>query len=197
MTSIAMNNINYKDEVRRKTSKPLLWIGIVSIVMFFAGLTSAVVVSQGGGNFISVQLPSAFAISTAVILLSSVAYHIGLTAVKKENYGVAKVSILATLILGLLFVATQFVGWQGLHANGVIPVGKESTQEGSYLYLLTFLHVLHLLGGLVSLIIVLVKTFKKRYTSTNSLGMQVSITYWHFLGGLWVYLYLFLNYIIA
>lgn len=197
MTSIAMDNMSYKEEVKRKTSKPLLWIGIVSIVMFFAGLTSAVVVSQGGGSFIAIDLPGVFGISTAIIVLSSLTYHLALNATKKENHGLAKIGVSATLALGLLFVLTQFMGWQALHSNGVFAVGKESTQEGSYLYLLTFLHVLHLVGGLVSLIIVLVKTFKKRYTASNSLGMQVSITYWHFLGGLWVYLYLFLNYIIA
>jgi len=197
MTTVTMNNISYRDEIRRKTSKPLLWIGMVSIIMFFGGLTSAVVVSVGGGDFLKIEMPSAFLVSTLVIVLSSVAFQIGLIAIKKEKLGIAKISILITLILGLLFVFTQFLGWKTLYNNGVYAVGSQSTQESSFIYLLTFLHIAHLLGGLISLLIVLVKTFKERYNLDNYLGVQVSITYWHFLGGLWIYLFLFLRYIIA
>ncbi len=197
MTSIAVENINYKQEIRNKTSKPLLWVGIMSIVMFFAGLTSAVVVSQGGGDFINIVLPSVFLVSTVIIVLSSVTYHVGMLATKNENHSLAKLTITLTMVLGLAFVFTQFLGWKNLFESGVYAVGSQSTQESSYLYLLTFLHVLHLVGGLVSLLIVLVKTFKRKYSSNNYLGLQVSITYWHFLGGLWVYLFLFLKYIIA
>ena len=197
MTTVAMDNINYKDELRRKTSKPLMWIGIVSIIMFFGGLSSAVVVSQGGGNFLSIEIPFAFTISTIVIVLSSLTFQMGLIAVKKENHSMAKLSVAVTLILGLVFVLTQFMGWVTLHDSGVYATGNQSTQESSFLYLLTALHIAHLIGGLVSLIFVLVKTMKERYSLNNSLGMQVSITYWHFLGGLWVYLFFFLRFIIA
>lgn len=197
MTTISMDNISYKEELKRKTSKPLLWFAIVSIVMFFTGLTSAVVVSQGGGGFIAIKLPFAFTVSTVIIVLSSVVFHFGLLAIKKGNLGIAKISVLATLILGMLFVFTQFLGWNSLFESGVYAVGSESTQESSYLYLLTALHVAHLIGGLISLIIVLVKTVKEKYSLDNYLGVQISITYWHFLGGLWVYLFFFLRYIIA
>ncbi len=197
MTTIAMENINYKDEIKQKTAKPLMWIAIMSMVMFFAGLTSAVVVSQGGGSFINIALPSAFTWSTLVIVASSISFHIGLISIKKENYGVAKVTVALTLLLGLLFVATQYSGWVSLRQAGIYAVGKSSTQEGSFLYLLTFLHVLHLVGGIVSLIVILVKTMKHKYNASNYLGVQVGITYWHFLGALWVYLFLFLNYVIA
>jgi cytochrome c oxidase subunit 3 len=197
MTTLAMENINYKEEIRRKTSKPLIWIGIVSIIMFFGGLTSAVIVSQGGGEFLRIDIPFAFTISTFVILLSSIAFHIGLVSIKKKKYFIAKISIFTTLILGLGFVATQYIGWVTLYEGGVYAVGSQSTQESSFLYLLTALHVAHLIGGLVSLIIVLVKTMKEKYSLDNMLGMQVSITYWHFLGGLWIYLFFFLRYSIA
>lgn len=197
MTTLTMENISYKDEIRRKTSKPLIWIGIVSIMMFFGGLTSAVIVSQGSGGFLKIVMPFAFTISTVVIVLSSVAFQIGLMAIKKGNYILAKVSVAATLVLGLLFVITQYMGWVALHDNGVYAVGNQSTQESSFIYLLTALHVVHLIGGLFSLVVVLVKTMKERYSLDNMLGMQVSITYWHFLGGLWIYLFFFLRFIIA
>ena len=197
MTTLTVENINYKEEVRRKTSKPLIWIGIVSIIMFFGGLTSAVIVSQGGGEFLGIKLPFAFTISSIVIIGSSITFHFGLVSVKKGNLAIAKVSIVATLILGLLFVLSQFMGWVALNESGIIAAGKESTQESSFLYLLTGLHVVHLVGGLVSLVIVLFKTMKERYSVDNLLGMQVSITYWHFLGVLWIYLYCFFRYYIA
>lgn len=197
MTTVLMENINYKDEIRRKTSKPLLWIGIVSIVMFFSGLTSAVVVSQGGGAFISIELPFAFTLSTIIIVFSSLTFQYGMISIKNGKMAIAKASILGTFFLGLAFVGTQFLGWKNLYENGVYAVGSQSTQESSYLYLLTALHVAHLLGGLISLIVVLIKTIKEKYSLDNYLGVQVSITYWHFLGALWIYLFFFLRYIIA
>lgn len=195
MTTISMDNISYKEEIKRKTSKPLLWVALVSIVMFFTGLTSAVVVTQGGGGFISIELPFAFTISTIVIVISSLVFHFGMESVKKGNLGIAKISVLVTLVLGFGFIVTQWLAWNALVANGHHWSG--GSIESSYLYLLTGLHVAHLVGGLISLIVVLVKTIKEKYSLDNYLGMQISITYWHFLGGLWVYLFLFLRYIIA
>lgn len=197
MTTITLENTNYRAELKRKNSKPLLWIGICSIIMFFGGITSAVIVSQGGGSFIAIPMPIAFTISTFIIVLSSLVFHFGFISVKKGNFGMAQASVGITLVLGLLFVVTQYMGWVTLHDNGFYLAGKESTQESSFLYLITGLHVAHLIGGLVSLIIVLVKTFKKRYNLEETVGMQVSLTYWHFLGGLWVFLFLFLRYSIA
>jgi len=197
MTTLRAENINYKEELKRKTSKPLIWIGIVSIIMFFGGLTSAVIVSQGGGGFLAIEMPFSFTISTVIIVLSSVAFQFGLISVKKGNYLAAKLSITLTLILGLLFIVTQYMGWTFLHDNGYYAAGKDSTQESSFLYLLTGLHVVHLIGGLFSLLFVLVKTMKNKYSLENITGMQVSIIYWHFLGALWIYLFLFLRFIIA
>ncbi|PCI99894.1 MAG: cytochrome oxidase subunit III [Flavobacteriales bacterium] len=197
MTTVTVENINYKEEIRRKTSKPLMWMGIVSIIMFFGGLTSAVIVSQGGGSFLSIEMPFSFTISTFVIILSSLAFHVGLISINKGSYTIAKISVLITLLLGCLFVVTQYMGWVALYESGVYATGNQSTQESSFIYLLTALHVVHLIGGLVSLIVVLVKTMKQKYSLDNSLGMQVSITYWHFLGGLWIFLFFFLRYTIA
>lgn len=197
MATITMENINYKEEIKQKTSKPLLWIAMVSIVMFFAGLTSAVVVSQGGGSFLEVPMPSAFTISTFIIVASSLIFHYGLISIKKGNFAIAKVSVLATLILGFAFVVSQWMGWGYLYENGVIAVGSASTASSSFLYLLTALHIAHLIGGIISLLVVFVKLNRNKYSIEKYLGVQVSITYWHFLGGLWVYLYLFFMYIIA
>ena len=129
MTTITLENTNYKDELKRKNSKPLLWIAMVSMIMFFGGMTSAVIVSQGGGSFIPIPMPIGFTISTLVIVLSSLVFHFALISVKKGNYGMAKISVGVTLLLGLLFVATQYMGWVNLHDNGFYLAGSESSQE--------------------------------------------------------------------
>ncbi|MCW8896498.1 MAG: cytochrome c oxidase subunit 3 [Flavobacteriales bacterium] len=195
MTTIVLENNDYKKEIKQKTAKPLLWIGLVSIVMFFAGLTSAVIVSKGTAVWESIQIPSAFAISTVFILLSSLTFYLGENSLKNNNIARAKIFILATLILGLLFSITQYLAWTELYKNGVVWAGSESSAAGSYFYALTALHLLHLLGGLISLLVVSFKSMKERYNEENLLGVQLSSTYWHFLTALWVYLYLFLIFI--
>ena len=137
MTTITLENTNYKAELKRKNSKPLLWIAMVSIIMFFGGMTSAVIVSQGGGSFLAIPMPIGFTISTIVILISSLVFHFGLISIKKGNYGIAKVSVGITFLLGLLFVVTQYMGWVTLHDSGFYFTGSESTQESSFLYLIT------------------------------------------------------------
>ena len=196
MASITLQDINTKAEIRKKTAKPLLWIGIVSIVMFFSGWTSAVIVSKGGnGNWLNIELPFAFSLSTIIIVLSSILFHYGLISIKKDNKKALKLAVSLTLVLGLLFVVSQFYGWKELYSNGIVATGSSSTNASSFIYLITVFHVLHLLAGIISLIVVSVKSFKGKYNSTNFLGVEVSIIYWHFLGALWIYLFLFLKYI--
>lgn len=196
MATITLDKINSKAEIRRKTAKPLLWIAIVSIVMFFSGWTSAVIVSKGGnGNWLNIELPFAFSLSTFIIVLSSLLFHYGLISIKKDNKKALKLAVSLTFILGLLFVVSQFYGWMELYANGIVATGSSSTNASSFIYLITVFHVLHLLAGIISLIVVLVKSYQEKYNSSNFLGVEVSIIYWHFLGALWIYLFLFLKYI--
>lgn len=196
MSSITLENIDNKAVLKRKTSKPLLWIGIVSIVMFFSGWTSAVIVSKGGApDWLNINLPVEFNYSTIIIILSSLFFHIGFLAIKKGKTNILKITSLLTLLLGVSFVFSQFYGWQNLYFQGIVATGSESTNASSYLYLITGFHVLHLLAGLISLIVVSVKSVLEKYNSDNYLGVELSIIYWHFLGALWIYLFLFLKYI--
>lgn len=196
MTTISLENIERRAELKRKTAKPLLWIGIVSIVMFFSGWTSAVIVSKGGdGNWLNIQIPNAFTFSTVTLVISSFVYHYGFLAIKKDNNLVLKIASLITLFFGLLFVVSQFLGWKELYSNGIVATGSSSTNASSYLYLITAFHVLHLLAGLISLLVVFIKSLRNKYNSSNYLGVEISLIYWHFLGVLWIYLFLFLKYI--
>ncbi len=196
MTTITVDNINSRAELKRKTAKPLLWIGIMSILMFFGGWTSAVIVSKGSiSDWLSIHLPNAFYVSSVIIVLSSIFFHLGYLAIKKDQKKTLFIFVLLTLLSGLGFVISQYLGWKTLYENGIVATGSSSTNASSYLYLITFFHVLHLLAGLISLIVVSVKSKKERYSSSNFLGVELSLIYWHFLGALWIYLFIFLKYI--
>ena len=109
---------------------------------------------------------------------------------------VVKALVGFTLISGVLFVVSQYSGAMELYENGVFFTGKGHNASGSYFYLISFVHLLHLAGGLIALLVVFFNAWKGRYNSENLLGLQVCSTYWHFLGGMWIYLYVFFRMII-
>ena len=188
----------YKSELKaaqQKASKPLLWVGILSIVMMFAGLTSAYVVRADNGNWLLFELPSAFYLSTAVIVTSSITLFFAFQMAKKNNQKGIILGVLATFILGLLFSYFQYAGWSELYSKQIVFGGKSSNASGSFLYLITFLHLLHLFAGLISLLVTLKNAIKGKYNSQNTLGLELCSIYWHFLDILWVYLFLFLYFI--
>src|ERR1700741_2575198 len=188
----------YKAELKaaqRKASKPLLWIGIVSIVMLFAGLTSAYVVRADNGNWLLFNLPNVFFVSTAIIITSSITLFISLQMAKWNNQKAVVLGLLATFILGLAFTYTQFQGWSELTQKGIVFAGKYANASGSFLYVLTGLHLAHLFGGLISVLVTLINALRRKYNSENTLGLELCSIYWHFLDILWVYLFLFLYYI--
>ncbi|MCO6499152.1 MAG: cytochrome c oxidase subunit 3 [Vicingus serpentipes] len=195
MTTLTVENMNFQSDVKNKTAKPLLWIGLMSIVMFFAGLTSAVVVSKASNTWIQFHLPFMFTVSTILIIVSSTTFQWGVFSIKSDKLITAKLAFGITLLFGVAFVISQFYAWRELYESGIIAAGSGSTPAGSYFYAITALHLLHVLGGLISLIVVLIKSIREKYSSNNYLGVQISVTYWHFLGALWIYLFFFLRFI--
>lgn len=179
-------------EARRKTAKPLLWIGIVSIVMLFAGLTSAYVVRADNGNWLVFQLPDIALLSTSIIVASSLTLVMAQRAVRKGNLRLTALGLLLTLILGFAFFYTQIEAWKQLTSKGVYFIGKDSNAAGSFLYLIAALHLAHMIGGLIALLVSLTKCLLKRYSAEDYLGIELTAIYWHFLDVLWVYLFLFL-----
>ncbi len=184
-----------KRETREKVAKPLLWIGMISMSMVFAGLTSAYVVRQGKGDWLQFDLPRMFYISTAFILLSSVTMNWVLASAKKNDYKKVRLAAMLTLVLGFAFVVSQVNGWATLYEQKVYFAGKFSNAAGSFLYMLTFLHLVHLAGGIISLSVVLVKSMGNKYNSENLLGIKLCAIFWHFLDILWIYLFLFLLFV--
>lgn len=182
-------------EIRIRSKKMLVWIGIASIVMLFAALTSAIILRKAEGNWLQFYIPSVFYYSTAVIILSSITMIWAVNSAKKDNQQGVKIGAILTLILGLVFSYMQFIGWGELTKGGVFFAGSESNPAGSFFYVLTGAHLAHLAGGVFSLLVVIFKALKGKYTSDNYLGIQLSAIYWHFLDILWVYLFLFLIFI--
>jgi cytochrome c oxidase subunit 3 len=178
---------------KEKASRMLMWLGIASMVIFFGGLTSAYIVRMNGGNWKDIRLPAEFYVSTALILFSSVTMNAALSAARKG--GSATRFLLLTLLLGIGFALFQFLGWRSLNHAGIYFTGKQSIASGQYLYVLTWAHLMHLVGGLLSLLFVTLKSARGGYTATSSNGIHVASIFWHFLDGLWVYLFLFLLFI--
>lgn len=181
---------------KQKSRKPLLWIAQVSIVMLFASLTSAVVVKKNDADWLQFEIPMQFFWSTMLIILSSLSFVWASVAVRKNQLNNVKAAIGLTLLLGLAFAWLQFQGWDALVDQGVYFTGPKSSAAGSFFYVLTLAHLFHLIGGIISLIVVFFKSVFEKYNSKNFLGLQLSSIYWHFLDALWIYLFIFLKYFV-
>jgi cytochrome c oxidase subunit 3 len=197
MTQALNNSSDNKMETKGKipSSKILLWLGIASIVILFAALTSAYIVREAEGNWVKFELPSLFYFSTACILLSSIFMNMAMVAARKNASKTVQTTLGVTLLLGILFISGQFLGWKALVHEGIFFAGNKSNPSGSFLYVITGLHVAHLVAGILYLIFVFSKSFKNQITDKDLLRLELCATYWHFLGGLWVYLFLFLLFI--
>ncbi|MGZ3921310.1 MAG: cytochrome c oxidase subunit 3 [Bacteroidia bacterium] len=176
----------------RKTAKPLLYIGIISIVMLFAGLTSAYVVRADNGNWLVFRLPDIAIISTCIIITSSLTMLMAQMAIKKGNLKLTSFGLFLTLVLGITFFYTQVEGWKQLTAQGIYFAGKYANASGSFLYFIALVHLLHMSGGIIALVVSLTKSLLKKYSASDYLGIELTAIYWHFLDLLWVYLFLFL-----
>ena len=166
-----------------------LWLFIVSIIMIFASLTSAFIVKQGEGSWLEYNLPGMFWYTTAIIMVSSVLLQWAYFAARDNQFQKLSILVGMTTMLGLLFLVGQWISWGQLVDMGVYFVGNPA---GSFVYVLTGLHAFHLISGLIFLVVVLVSSLKHKIYSGNMVRMEMCVTYWHFLGALWVYLFLFL-----
>ncbi|MFN2261010.1 MAG: heme-copper oxidase subunit III [Psychroflexus sp.] len=181
------------NEKHKRARKMMLWFGIISMGMMFAGLTSAYVVSKNRPDWLTdFQLPQVFIWSTLVILASSFTFHLAKTFVAKGKQSKANLMMISTFILGSLFVVMQFVGFEQIIDAGYRFTGGASNITMSFLYLLVAAHLVHVAAGLIVLIVVIYNHFKKKYNSEEMLGLKLGVTFWHFVDILWLYLFLFL-----
>ncbi len=175
-----------------KAKKMMLWGGMISMSMTFAGLTSAYVVSSTRTDWLTkFEVPTAFAISTLLILLSSVTFFLAKKSLMVENIKRSKTLILTTFLLAVLFIYFQFTGFAEIIAQGYYFTGAESSITTSFLYVLVLLHLAHLFAGMVVLSVVYFRLLQGRYSASHTLGFELAHLFWHFLDVLWIYLYLF------
>lgn len=166
-----------------------MWLFMASVAMLFASLTSAYIVRRAEGNWLYFELPDLFYTTTIIIVLSSITLHWAYWSAKKDNLERVKILVTVTTLLGIVFLVGQFIAWSDLVNQQVYFVGNPS---GSFIYVITGLHGAHLISAVVFLLIVLRSAYRFRIHSRRLAQLEMCLTYWHFLGGLWLYLFVFL-----
>lgn len=238
---MANNNAYLPFEKQKRSKKMLLNIGIFSIIMLFAGFTSAYLVSMSNSFWVNIKLPNGFYISTAILLLSSITVFFAVRFSKQNDFRKTLNFSILTLLLGLLFSYYQFKSWGQLVESGNYVVANHLDLKGeygtdysftykgeaikevdgefyaesdryndnplkdrilgsrnsasSYLYVLSGVHWLHIVGGIFMLIRLVFVLSRRGLTENTVLSVKLSSTYWHFVDVLWVYLFLFLLFI--
>ncbi|HEV8286927.1 MAG TPA: heme-copper oxidase subunit III [Chitinophagaceae bacterium] len=170
-----------------------LWVAIGSIIMMFAGLTSAYIVKSNQAGWQTIEMPTIFWYSTAAILLSSLVMQMALRSFKQRQMNYYRLLIAGTFLLGVVFVVLQWMGFQQLWNSGV--QFKGSSGGGQFLYVIAGLHALHVLGGVVALMVMFIKAFFGSTKLYGSVPVEVMATYWHFVDLLWIYLLVFFMWI--
>ena len=202
-----MTTLNPLDVKVSKAKKMMLWFGMISITMTFAGLTSAFIVSSSRPDWLdSFDLPNWFTISTISIVFSSIFFQLAKFRLDKyvrvslpENINIyiernnVNILLVLTILTAIVFVVSQFLGFNEIISLGYYFTGPESSVTTSYVYILVFLHLAHLFAGMIVLTVVISKFNKQKYEK-NKLGFELALIFWHFLGALWIYLFFFIKY---
>jgi cytochrome c oxidase subunit III len=168
--------------------KLMMWIGMASMFMVFAGLTSAFILQRGSARWVNITLPWAFWVSTVCILASSYTMHKSVKLFRAREMPNYKKYITATLILGALFVCMQLFGFYQLYTNGIKLDGPNSA---GFLYIISGLHGVHVLAAIIALVIVYIVAFRKRTKVYSSVSHEIMATFWHYVDVLWIYLFIF------
>ena len=164
-----------------------VWLVLASVTMLFAALASAYVVNQA--HSMPIEMPKVLWLSTVVILVSSLTFEIARRALRRRSENQFRWWIAATTVLGFGFLALQLTAWSELKASGFY-INKNL--HSAYSYIFTGLHGVHLIGGLAALAFVTLRSQAKWTTVRRRVAVDVTALYWHFLDGLWVFLFLIL-----
>ncbi|MBI4481404.1 MAG: cytochrome c oxidase subunit 3 [Acidobacteria bacterium] len=166
-----------------------LWALLATITMLFAGFTSAYVVRRASSDWQPIAVPSLLWFNTALLLSSSVTLEVARSFLKRWRLEALKGWLVVTALLGMAFIAGQLLAWRQLAAQGVyLPTSPHS----SFFFVLTGVHAVHLLGGVLALCYALVQAWRFHYTPVHHDPLALCATYWHFVDGLWIYLFLML-----
>ncbi len=190
-----MTAIQTNEPKRIHPHKFTLWVAIGSIVMMFAALTSAYIVKKNQSSWLEFDLPRIFWYSTFTIILSSVTIHLALKAFKAREMSRYRTFITVTVILGILFILMQWMGFRDLESRNIALTGARSNSAASFLFVITGLHMVHVLGGVIALLVIFIKAYAGKVRNYSSLPIELVSTYWHFVDVLWIYLFIFYNWI--
>ena len=168
-----------------------MWIALASILMMFTALTSAYIVRAGmSDDWRPIAMPRLLWLSTALILASSISIEGARKALKRENHIAHRRWLFLTFLLGLGFLATQLLAWRQLVTQGIYMA---TNPHSSFFYLLTGAHGVHLAGGILAVSYLLLRAWHRHRASkaeaTRGPATDVVALYWHFMDGLWIYLF--------
>lgn len=180
-----------------RAKKMMLWFGIISLGMSFAGFTSAYIVSRSAEGWLKdLALPQAFYYSLAVIVLSSISMHFGKKAVIAGDAKKGMLLLWSTFLLGVLFIWFQFKGFsEMINDFGVNFTGPTSNTKSTFIYIIAVVHIMHVAAALISLLVVIYNHYKQKYSAGKTLGIELATTFWHFVDILWIYLFFFFYFI--
>jgi len=177
----------FDQDRRDRACRTGIWVALAAVVMLFAALTSALVVRRGLSNdWRPTPLPAILWFNTAILLTSSATLAASRKPMAAGDERRFAQWLYLTVGLGLAFVAGQWVAWRELAAQGFY---LSSNPSSSFFYLLTAAHGIHLLGGLCALIYLVLQLRRHRMPRT---AVDVTSTYWHFMDGLWISLFVLL-----
>ncbi|MEY3576827.1 MAG: hypothetical protein RL394_409 [Bacteroidota bacterium] len=186
-----MNQVISEQKRKIHPHKFTLWVAIGSILMMFAGLTSAYIVKRSQASWLMIEIPMMFWYSTATILASSVTVQLALKALKKREIINYRRLLVVTAVLGVLFIVLQIVGFRQFAAQDIRLVGAGSNASYSFLLAISGLHGLHVLGGVVALVVIAIRALNSSTRNYSSVPLEIAATYWHFVDALWIYLFIF------
>jgi cytochrome c oxidase subunit 3 len=165
-----------------------MWLALAGIVMFFAAFTSAYLVMRSRNSWEGFSLPDIFWFSTAVIVASSITMHLSVKNFKDRRMMRYKILITVTALLGLVFLISQGLGFSRLYSQGITLQWNISA---SLLYIIVGAHMVHVLGGVIALLVIFFRAYRRHVRTYDPVPVEVVATYWHFVDGLWIYLYIF------
>jgi cytochrome c oxidase subunit 3 len=204
MNAMSLNKNKISQNMQHSWIHPqkfAMYLGIVVMCMMFAGLTSAYLVRHSAPNWTKFTLPINFYISAGIILASSGTLFIAARGFKSDRLGMYRIGLLATVVLSFGFIYSQYLGWQQMQEIGIYLAGNPA---GSFVYVISWLHVVHVAVGIICLLIALVKSlilFRHpaqfliyRTDGNKKIGIELLSLYWHFVDVLWLYLLLFFTF---
>ncbi|MFB3921333.1 MAG: heme-copper oxidase subunit III [Terriglobia bacterium] len=181
----------YGPRVPARTYKIAMWMALTAIVMFFAAITSALIVRKGlSDDWVATPLPRVLWLNMVILLASSATLELSRRGLMERARKQFAFWLYATAGLGMLFLAGQLVAWRELAARGVYLASNPSS---SFFYLFTAAHGLHLLGGVIALLYVVTRARAIAAGRERRTAVDVAAIYWHFMDGLWIYILLLLT----